>query len=68
MAYDRQEIFEKAKEEIILNSLYFIEDVVAFLPIGKTAFYDYFKIDSNEMNDIKELLDNNKISMKSNAD
>ena len=64
MAYDRQEIFEKAKEEIILNSLYFIEDVVAFLPIGKTAFYDYFKIDSNEMNDIKELLDNNKISMK----
>jgi len=37
---------------------------MAFLPIGKTTFYDFFPPDSNEMNDIKELLDNNKISTK----
>lgn len=64
MAYDKKAIFEKAKQAIIDNSLYFIEDVVAFLPIVKVTFYDYFPIDSNEMNDIKELLDDNKISMK----
>lgn len=64
MAYDKIEIFEKAKEQIKLHSLYFIEDVVAFLPIGKTTFYDYFQVDSNEMNDIKELLDNNKVTTK----
>lgn len=64
MAYDKEKIFEKAKQAIIDNSLYFIEDVVAFLPIVKVTFYDYFPIDSDEMNDIKELLDNNKISMK----
>jgi len=64
MAYDKKAIFEKAKQAIIDNSLYFIEDVVAFLPIVKVTFYDYFPVDSNEMNDIKELLDDNKISMK----
>lgn len=64
MAYDRSEILEQAKKAISENSLYFIEDVVAFVPCGKTAFYDFFKVDSNEMNDIKEMLDNNKISTK----
>ena len=64
MAYDKNEIFEKAKQAIKENTLYFIEDVVAFLPIVKVTFYDYFPIDSNEMNDIKELLDNNKITTK----
>jgi len=64
MAYDKNDIFEKAKQAITDNNLYFIEDVVAFVPCGKTAFYDFFKVDSNEMNDIKELLDNNKINTK----
>lgn len=64
MAYDKKEIFEKAIKQIEENTLYFIEDVVAFLPIGKTTFYEFFPPDSNEMNDIKELLDNNKISTK----
>lgn len=64
MAYDKNDIFEKAKQAIADNNLYFIEDVVAFLPIVKVTFYDYFPIDSNEMNDIKELLDNNKVTTK----
>jgi hypothetical protein len=64
MAYDKEAIFEQAKKEIKDNSLYFIEDVVAFLPIGKTTFYEFFQVESNEMNDIKELLDNNKITTK----
>jgi len=64
MAYDKNDILEKAKQAIKDNSLYFIEDVVAFLPIVKTTFYEFFPIESDEMNDIKELLDDNKISMK----
>lgn len=64
MRYDKNEIFEKAKKAITENSLYFIEDVVAFLPIVKVTFYDYFPVDSNEMNEIKELLDNNKVATK----
>jgi len=64
MAYDKEKILEQAKKVIKDNSLYFIEDVVAFLPIRKSTFYSYFPIDSNEMDDIKELLDDNKISTK----
>lgn len=64
MAYDKDEIYKKAKTAISKEHLYFIEDVVAFLPIGKTTFYEYFPIGSDEMNDIKELLDDNKISTK----
>ena len=61
MAYNKKKIHEQAIEAINKNNLFFIEDVVAFLPISKSTFYDYFPIDSNELNDIKELLEQNKI-------
>jgi hypothetical protein len=64
MAYDREKIFEQAKEVIIKNNLIFIEDIVAFLPIAKKTFYEYFPIDSNESNDLKGLLDTNKVTLK----
>lgn len=64
MGYDKNKIFKQAKDAIIEHSLYFIEDVVAFLPISKPTFYDYFKVDSNEFNELKELLETNKVRMK----
>lgn len=64
MAYDKNKIFEQAKDVIIEHSLYFIEDVVAFLPISKKTYYEYFPIDSDESNDLKELLEANKVRMK----
>ena len=65
MQYDKQKIFEQAKDAINKNKLFFIEDIVAFLPISKPTFYDYFKVDSNEFNALKEMLDNNRIEVKS---
>ena len=65
MAYDKNKIFQQAKEAIEKNNLFFVEDIVAFLPISKPTFYEYFPIDSNELNDIKELLEQNKIRTKS---
>lgn len=65
MAYDRDEIYKQAKEAITANNLFFIEDIVAFLPISKPTFYDYFKVDSNELNTLKGLLDENKVRTKS---
>lgn len=64
MAYDRQKIFEQAKEVTVKHKLFFIEDIIAFLPIGKTTFYDYFPVDSNETNELKELLETNRVSLK----
>jgi len=46
------------------NSLLFIEDVVAYLGISRTTFYDYFPLNSDRMNTIKTMLESNKVSMK----
>lgn len=64
MAYDRVKVFEQAKEMIVKHKLFFIEDVVAFLPISKPTFYEYFKVDSDEFNDLKDLLEKNRTELK----
>lgn len=64
MAYDRKKIFEQAKEMIVKHKLFFIEDIVAFLPISKPTFYEYFQIDSNDFNELKELLETNRTELK----
>jgi hypothetical protein len=64
MAYDRVKIYEQAQELIKTKKLFFIEDVVTLLPIAKKTFYEWFPIDSDECNTIKELLDKNKIEIK----
>lgn len=64
MAYDRKKIFEQAKEMIVKHKLFFVEDIVSFLPISKTTFYEYFTPDSNETNELKELLETNRTTLK----
>jgi hypothetical protein len=64
MAYDKKKIFEQAKEVTLKKKLFFIEDIVALLPISKQTFYDYFKVDSDELDIIKGLLEKNKIEVK----
>jgi hypothetical protein len=64
MAYDRKKIFEQAKEMIVKHKLFFIEDIVAFLPCDKTTFYRFFAPDSNEYNELKELLNQNRTELK----
>jgi hypothetical protein len=64
MAYDKKKIFEQAKEVIVKNKLFFVEDIVAFLPISKPTFYDFFPIESDEINELKELLNQNRTELK----
>jgi hypothetical protein len=64
MAYDKQKIFDQAKEMIVKHKLFFIEDIVAFLPISKPTFYEYFPIQSNEVNELKGLLETNRVELK----
>ena len=64
MAYDKRKIFEQAKEVIVKHKLFFIEDIVAFLPISKPSFYEYFPVDSNEVNELKGLLETNRTELK----
>lgn len=61
MAYDKQKIFEQAKVEIVKHKLFFIDDIVAFLPISTSTFYDWKMQESEEL---KELLHQNRTELK----
>jgi hypothetical protein len=65
MAFDRDKLYQQAQTAIKENNLFFIEDVVAFIPCSKPTFYEHFPIDSNEFNNLKDLLEKNKIRTKS---
>lgn len=65
MAYKKKEIYEKALNAAKENNLFFIEDIIAWLPISKPTFYVFFPIDSNEINNIKAVLEDNKTKTKS---
>ena len=64
MAYDKVKILEKTFDVIEKHKLFFIEDVVAYLPCTKTTFYEFFPIDSDEMNTIKGMIEENKVKIK----
>ena len=62
--YNKDNLYSEAKEIAKNNSVYFIEDIVGLLPCSKTTFYEYFPVDSDELNDLKEILERNKIKTK----
>jgi hypothetical protein len=61
MAYDKNKVFEQAKEAIVKHKLFFIDDIVAFLPIAKSTFYEWKLEQSDEL---KELLNQNRTELK----
>jgi hypothetical protein len=65
MAYNKQEIYEQAETAIKENNLFFIDDIVAWLPISKETLYKYFPVDSDKMDNLKRLLNENKVKTKS---
>lgn len=65
MAYDPQKIYNQALDAIEKNNLFFIEDIVAFIPCNKDSFYRFFPIGSDEYDTLKGKLDDNKIKTKS---
>jgi hypothetical protein len=61
MAYDKQKIFEQAKEMIVKHKLFFIDDICAFLPISRATFYDW---DFDKLDELKDLLNQNRTELK----
>lgn len=64
MAYDKQKIFEQAKEMIVKHKLFFVDDIVAFLPIHKATFYEFFPPESEKSDELKRLLEINRVELK----
>lgn len=65
MAYDKEKIFEQAKEAITKNNLFFVNDIWAWLPCSRSWFYDAFPDGSDELDTFKGMLEQNKIKTKS---
>lgn len=61
MAYDKKKIFEQAKEAIVKNKLFFIDDIIAYLPCSRSTFYEWEMEKSDEL---KELLNQNRTTLK----
>ena len=64
MAYNTETLKIKAIEVIKKNKLIFIEDICAMLGIAKSTYYEHFPPASNDSNELSNLLDENKISLK----
>jgi hypothetical protein len=60
-----QKIFEKAKQVIEKHDLVFIEEIVSYLPISKATFYEYYPLESDELNELKTLLEEKAVKIKS---
>ena len=65
MAYDREKKYKQALKVIKDKQLYIIDEVAVLIGISRPTFYDWFPIDSNKLNTIKEALEENKINIKS---
>lgn len=64
MAYNTKELHKMALEAIEENRLFTIQDVVDYLGVSKATLYEHFKINSDEMNEIKQAIQQNKIRIK----
>jgi hypothetical protein len=61
MAYDKQKIFQQAKEMIVKHKLFFFDDIIAFLPIASSTFY-LWEMEKSE--ELKDLLAQNRTELK----
>jgi hypothetical protein len=61
MVYKKEELLKTALKAIEEKKLFFIEDVVSYLPCDKTTFYNH---DLHENNAIKDALEKNKTEVK----
>lgn len=62
--YNRDRIFEQAKELTVEHELFFIDDIIAMLPCSKSTFYEFYPESSDELDKLKQLIESNRISIK----
>ena len=64
MAYDTQILKKQALEAIEKHKLFFVEDVIVYLPCSKPCFYDHFPVNSDEFNELNDKLYRNRMDVK----
>lgn len=61
---EKDKLFEQALQIAKDKRLIFVEEVIAYLPISKPTFYEYYPKDSNGFNELKRVINDNKIDIK----
>ena len=64
MAYNTEELFNKGMEAIEKHKLFFIEDIIAFLPCRKSTFYEHFSNETDYYKRMFEALEQNRTELK----
>ena len=64
MKYEIDELFKQACELTEKHKLLFVEDVIAFLPCSRSTFYAKFPDGSDFLDNIKEIIDKNRVTLK----
>jgi hypothetical protein len=64
MAYKTEDLFNKAMEAIEKNKLFFIEDIIAYLPCHKSTFYEHFPNESDNYKKMLDALEKNRTELK----
>jgi hypothetical protein len=61
MAYNKEELVASALEAINKNKLFFIDDVISYLPCSRATFYN---LELDKLDDIKDALTKVKTEIK----
>lgn len=64
MAYNKELLFEQAKKLIVEHKLFFVDDIIAFMPCATSTFYEFFPAPSEKMEQLKRLLETNRTTLK----
>jgi hypothetical protein len=64
MAYKKKDLFDTAMQNIEKNKLFFIEDIIAYLPCRKSTFYEHFPNESDYYKRMFEALEKNRTELK----
>ena len=64
MAYKTEDLLKTALEAIEKHKLFFIEDIIAFLPCSKPTFYEHFPNESNNYKTMFDMLETNRTTLK----
>ena len=64
MAYDKLELFNQAKRVTQENNLFFVDDIIAYLPCSKSTFYEFYPDGSDELDKLKGILESNRVILK----
>ena len=64
MAYNKEDLYNSAIKLAKEKKCFSVTDVYTLLPCSKSTFYDFFPVLSDELNNIKDIINKNRVEIK----